>query len=218
MFQYRTQHIGGHRVLPAFARRVTQGHAGDALQILGKADLGLAQTIGNPGGAVGTSGTFQESIAQARGVVKQLADGDHRCGAIRQLGIEVRKPAADRIVQAQATLFHQVHRGGGDQRFGHRCQAKDRVLCHRAPGFAVRQAGSTVIHQLPVPQHQHHGAHQALVGNGAVDHRIHPLGEQRVRAVGAGEGGAEGGGKGHEVAGRRLHGSGRSLAVHDCQI
>lgn len=127
----------------------------------------------------------QKAIAQARGVAEQLAQGDGGVAAVRLAWLELRQPARDGLVQAEATLGDQGQGGDRGDRLGHRGQAKQRIDRHCLSRFPVGQAGGPAIDDATVTGHQDHRAHQALVGDGAVQDSVDPR-LDRVDGDGAG--------------------------------
>jgi hypothetical protein len=187
------EHVGRHRVVPRRAGRELER---DACQ---RIDESLQPVVALEGVDLERAvrsvdvGAVLEAVGQPRGVAQQVDDAHRRVGRLRQpagrragqataaadIHAQVaprRNEPVHRIVERHLAFLHQHHEGDAGDRLGHRIDAHDRVVPHRAPGLEVGVAEQRLVHDPAVARDQQlrtrqlAGADVAL-GKEAVDAR-----------------------------------------------
>jgi hypothetical protein len=170
------QHVRRHRIFPGRAGLVEQcelaelvDHLGIGLAAVGNlhVEIGLLHRIG-PHGAICEPRRMAHQVVHRhrpvlrlqhrldRAVLLLLLDGDFGVGE----GRYVHRHA---VGQRELALFHQHHGRQGNDGFGHRGDAEDRVVRHRDLRFLVAEAVGLEHHDLAVARDQHDGAGQLVV-------------------------------------------------------
>ena len=170
-FDQAAEHVGGHAVVPHGAGLVLQGQRGELDHELCR---GLVQ-IHRVGGTIRRlhHRIAELAIGDAGGVAQQVLHRDlaldrlevkpapairaHRFDADSQV-LQFRQIGGHRIDQPQPSFFCQHHHRTGDDRLGHRGDAKNRLGRHRLVLFAVGITKRVAVGHFAAPRNQHHRA------------------------------------------------------------
>ena len=131
--------------------------------------------------------SFQQRDAQTqpRGVPEKVADG-HLAFWFHQVvdcavpilqhfhAAQFRNVTRHRVVQLEASLFPQHHRGDAGDRLGHRCNAENGVRLHWHAGFAAQLPKPLEINCLFFPRNQRYDAGQLFLVNVALESVVYP--------------------------------------------
>ena len=167
------QNIGGVAVVPLGARieqqrercerfasflEVAGGTPVEAVGPVQRVDLvGEVEVVGEAGGMgqQAVDGYFARRFSRL--VLHHVATGEDAC--VRKL----RDPTRDRILQLEAPLLVQLHRGDRHDGLGHRVDAIDGVCGDRQRPLAVSLAVAVGVRDLAAARQQHRHARQAPV-------------------------------------------------------
>ena len=115
-----------------------------------------------------------EQVAEAHAERQQVVERDRATGRDRvvewtvdppedppvgQLG----KPRVDRLIQSQLALFDEHHRRRGEDRLGHRGDAKQRVAAHGLGAAERLEADGVDVHVVTLSDQAHHSGHFAVL-------------------------------------------------------
>ncbi len=164
------EHVGGHAVLPDFARLMHERKRGHGLDIFRSRPVHindvrrLDQLLDGRGA--------REAVGQARRVAHQVLHGDRplerreiKLVAIGNADLHIGESGdvfRDWIGDQKASLLDQHHRGHGDDGLGHRIDAEDRVVDHGGTAGPQR-ADRLAVGDMSMPGDQHRDAGRLLL-------------------------------------------------------
>ena len=163
-------HVGGHGVVPARARRELQRQRGERVDHVGERVAGLGAVAHGelPVRRVDV-GALHEAVGEAGGVAQQIADGHGpRGGHGGEDGVVAsgedaqilprRDELVHRIVELKAPFFVEHHEPDARDGLRHRVDAPDRVGGDGPAALDLEVAERLTVDDLAAPGHQGQGA------------------------------------------------------------
>jgi hypothetical protein len=131
--------------------------------------------------------TREVGVGEAGAVGQQILERDRPKGRIgrveRPLRVaqhphagELRRPAADRVVQREAPFVEERQRDDRRDRLGHRRDPEQRIALDRQSGVDVAPAGRGRLHDTPAPPDQRRRARELTGEDGPGEHVFYGVG------------------------------------------